>query len=470
MLFAGLCPGTSLVLQGCGGTGGDDATFGGEDATGGPTGPTTASGVGTSDASAGTTAVSGTSTTEGASSETTESASTMASGDDDGRPSFDVGSEDLGGSNECDCGSNEFSYIWAANAPESTVSKINTVTMQEEGRYPTHPEGDGNPSRTSVSVDGRAVVVQNRDKPGLAKIWADTDLCDPNRNGQPGLQTSNGGDDVLAFEDDDCIEWWTPFPEMTQQRPVAWTQGTLDADCNYVDQKIWTVTGANGTPGHCGTDGVWVHRVNGDTGAIEDSVHVQEADFPCNDSRGSYGGAVDSEGNFWFSGWQNNKLARVDFESLDVEVVDVPGSNPYGITVDRLGRPWLTWPVRRYDPVMQEWDEIAAINAGTGIAEDGEGRMWVSDGDDLVWINRDTMAIGETFALPDQELPNAEMPRGIAVDLHGMVWVVRRLSNLAYRVDPTNGQLDAFDQLNGAYTYSDMTGGQLQGVTCNPEG
>lgn len=115
---------------------------------------------------------------------------------------------------------------------------------------------------------------------------------------------------------------------------------------------------------------------------------------------------------------------------------------------------------------MDVWDE-APLDASTGIAEDNLGRMWVSDGNDLVWIDRDTMAIGDTIDLPAAD---GTIPRGIAVDVDGMVWVVRRLSNFAYRVDPADSTITEFDTLNGAYTYSDMTGGQLQNVTCNPPG
>ncbi len=456
----------SVLLVGCGGvseppaaeTDGADAgtstgsatTSDSESASSGATGAGSASG-GSSSGSGGTD--SGASATAG-------SASAGTSG-----PLFDVGSPGTGGPVECGCGSHDFSYLWAANAPDSTVSKINTRTMQEEGRYPTHPQTDANPSRTSVSVDGRAVVVQNRNKPGMAKIWARPELCDPDRNGVAGLQTSDGSANVLDFSEDDCIAWWLDFPDMTVQRPVAWTQGTLNLDtCEYENQKIWTVTGDQGTDGHCGADGVWVHLVDGDTGVIDDSLHIDEVDFPCNNTRGAYGGAVDNQGNFWFSGWQNGRLARVNFATQAITVVDVPGSNPYGITVDTQGRPWLTWPVRRYDPVLDQWDEIA-LNASTGIAEDREGRMWVSDGADLLWIDRDTMALGPTIDLPAGD---GTIPRGIAVDVDGMVWVVRRLSNLAYRIDPATSQVDEFNTLNGAYTYSDMAGGQIQAVTCNP--
>ena len=383
---------------------------------------------------------------------------------------FDVGNGDTGVEpGECGCGESAWSYIWVANADPSQVSKVDTRTMVEEGRYPTHPEGDGNPSRTTVSVDARSVIVQNRDDPGMVKIWAQAEDCDPMRNGQAGLQTSTGAMDVLGFEEDDCIAWWLDFPNMTVQRPVAWTQGTQTTECEWVDQKIWTVTGDEGSPGHCGTNGVYVHRVDGETGTIDDTIHIEEAEFPCNSSRGAYGGAVDNDGNFWFQGWQTGKLARVDFESLDVQIWDHPGSG-YGITVDSVGRPWLTWPVVRFDPVTEVFDQVP-IDAATGIAEDQMGRMWVSDGDSLIWIDRDSLAIGETIPLPDPDLPNANMVRGIAVDVDGMVWGVRRLHTTAYRVDPDDpANVEVFDTFETAYTYSDMTGGQLQNVTCMPEG
>ena len=48
--------------------------------------------------------------------------------------------------------------IWVANSPEATVSKINTQTMEEEGRYLTRGDAFGNPSRTSVSLSGNVAV------------------------------------------------------------------------------------------------------------------------------------------------------------------------------------------------------------------------------------------------------------------------------------------------------------------------
>ncbi len=393
-------------------------------------------------------------------------------GDDTQGMKFDVVDEtgDGGpGDGSCGCGEDDWSYLWAANADEGTVSKIDTRTVTEVGRYPTHPMGGGNPSRTSVSVDGRAVVVQNRNKPSLVKIWADHDQCDENANGVPGLQTSTGKDDVLPLEQDDCVDWFVEFPGMTVQRPVQWTQGTLTPSCEYRDQKIWTVTGDGGAePGHCGTDGVWVHRLDGDTGEVEESIHLEEEVFPCADSRGAYGGAVDADGNFWFQGWQTGKLARVQFESLEVDVWDHEGGG-YGITVDVDGNPWLTWPLRRFNVESETWDEVPIDNS-SGIAQDQDRLMWVTQGNALLWVDPDTLEIGDPIPLPHPELPQEAMPRGIAVDVDNYVWVVRRRHQYAYRIDPSAPEeLAVYDGLDTAYTYSDMTGGQLQNVTCGPQ-
>ena len=94
----------------------------------------------------------------------------------------------------------EFSYIWVANAPESTISKINTRTMQEVGRYLTRADSDGNPSRTSVNLSGD-VAVANRNG-GVAKFYAQSEHCE-DKNGDGSIQTSTGKDNVLAWDEEE---------------------------------------------------------------------------------------------------------------------------------------------------------------------------------------------------------------------------------------------------------------------------
>src|SRR5690606_36637833 len=100
-------------------------------------------------------------------------------------PKFDLGVQPDAGDG---CGGGgggnvEFSYIWVANSAQGTISKINTVTMVEEGRYVVRPDSAGNPSRTSVNLAGD-VAVANR-YGGVTKVLARTEDC-VESNGMPG--------------------------------------------------------------------------------------------------------------------------------------------------------------------------------------------------------------------------------------------------------------------------------------------
>jgi DNA-binding beta-propeller fold protein YncE len=394
------------------------------------------------------------------------SASTGRDDDDSaGMPKLDVaGGGDDTPPGDCECGNFDWSYAFIANSNESTVSKINTRTLQEEARYRT---GGVSPSRTSVSIDGKAVVVANRGV-GIAKYWVRTDLCDPNANGQPGLQTSTGKDDVLAFGDDDCLAWFQDFGgmEFTVQRPVAWTPG--EGPC-HTGQKVWTTTGAGGSGSTtCGPEGVWVHRLDGETGAIEDTIHLPENEFPCDHTGsglgvglGPYGGAVDADGNFWFHGWGNSTLARIDFQTLDVDITTGGG---YGITVDTKGRVWLSSSISRYDPITGD-RQSAPVSTSGGIAQDLQDRIWAAGNGGVVWVDMETLAVGDEVPLPVEN-----QVKGVSVDIDGFIWAVAQDDPRAFKIDPDTYAYEVYEGLSGPYTYSDMTGGAVYNVTCNPEG
>jgi DNA-binding beta-propeller fold protein YncE len=383
-------------------------------------------------------------------------------GDDDIK--FDAGSDpdDGGLPGDCECGNLQWSYVFVANSSEGTISKINTRTLEEEARYAT---GGLSPSRTSVSVDGKAVVVANRGG-GVAKYWVRTDLCDPDQNGQPGLQTSTGKDDVLPFGQDDCLAWTQDFANMdvTVQRPVAWTPG--EGAC-HTDQKVWTTTGTGGNGATmCGPHGVWAHLLDGTTGAIEATIHLSEDEFPCDHTGsglgvglGPYGGAVDADGNFWFHGWGNGRLARIDFETHEVSIVQGGG---YGITVDTKGRVWLSSSISRYDPETGD-RQHASVSTSGGIAQDLQDRIWAAGDAGLVWVDMETLAIGDSVPLPV-----SNQIKGVSVDLDGYVWAVAQGDSRAFKVDPDTYTYEIYDGLDGPYTYSDMTGGAVFNVTCNP--
>ncbi|PRQ07866.1 hypothetical protein [Enhygromyxa salina] len=111
------------------------------------------------------------------------------SGEDGNKPKWDTlavpdGSEQCGGGND----DFEFSFLWAANSSQGTISKIDTKTVTEVGRYIVRPDNNGSPSRTSVALSGHVAVAKRSG--GVTKIYADQQFRQES-NGMPGIQTSN---------------------------------------------------------------------------------------------------------------------------------------------------------------------------------------------------------------------------------------------------------------------------------------
>ncbi|WP_146657920.1 hypothetical protein [Enhygromyxa salina] len=352
----------------------------------------------------------------------------------------------------------EFSYIWVANSSEGTLSKINTQTLEEEARYITRPDHAGRPSRTSVNLSGD-VAVASRDG-GISKFFARPDDC-AEQNGMPDLQTSTGKNDVIAWDLEECRSWYTPFVgQSLANRPVAWTAGVFDqGSCTWVNQKLWTQTALLGQPGS-----MQIHRLNGETGEIEDTVPAPNVVLG---SWGAYGGAVDGDDNFWFSTHGSGNpptLSRVDNDTLDITTWPVPnGLSPYGMTFDSEGHAWVAGyagGTARFTPDSETWDVVNVT--GLGMQADSVGRVWVGtyggQGSGVTAIDVNTLEILDFIALP-----NAGVTKGVSIDFYGYVWVVNMASS-AYRVDPDTHMYQSYDGLNGAYTYSDMTGAGLKNV------
>lgn len=383
-----------------------------------------------------------------------------------GEIKLDVGAPE-GGLGPCGC---ELAYIWIANADEGTVSKINVRTLEEEGRYITRPDGNGNPSRTSVNLAGD-VAVANRHG-GLTKIFAEEGDC-LDTNGMPGIQTSSGPGDVLPWGVEECVAWFTEFPT-TNQRPVAWIGGEVTpGTCDSMDQKVWTVSSENPGlgPGIGGAGGVRVSLVDGDTGVVDTEIIVPQEDFG-GGQLGAYGGAVDAAGNLFFvhmgSITLGPRLARVDIETFEYTVWPLPaGVASYGITVDHTGRVWISSTlgsgVARFDPVTEVWDTVGGFVSLGGLAEGPDDHMWVATDQGAVSVHLETLERGPTFI--SQQGGGS---KGVSVDIDGYVWVV---NEWAWKVDPATGlDVGHYNGLTSPYTYSDMTGYALGNVICPPEG
>lgn len=436
-------------LASCTGSPGDGGAF--NDGTGSTGTPTSSSGVDDGTTSTTGTAQTGTTSTDSGQVDTTGF-------------TFDVGDfDDL-----CGCGG---FYIWIANADEGTVSKVDIATLVEVGRYVTRPDGAGNPSRTSVSLSGD-VAVANRFG-GLVKFHSDVAHC-VESNGMPGIQTSSGPGDVLAWDMEECRAWYVDFPT-SNQRPVAWAppDDPMSIDCDDPPrQRLWTVgSSVISLPGTGGAGGVTVWLVNGENGSTLETIDVPEFN---GFQLGAYGGAVNGAGDLFFSTqgaltFGNNQLARVEMETLDVTIWMVPPEiAPYGITVDHNGRVWLSSMLGssavRFDPETETWDIVdGSFLSQAGLMEHPSGQMWIGTNVGAIEVDVETLALGNVF-IP----AGGGDVKGISVDRDGYVWAVNQI---AHKFDPASGAVvGTYAGLSSPYTYSDMTGWALLNAACTPEG
>ncbi len=441
---------------------------GGQSASGGGTAATTLGGTGTSAGTSG-----GATGTGGPGSATAGSASGSAG--DGGQTSgvkFDVDSTlDLGngGCNGGGGGMNEqFSYIWIANSSQGTVSKINTKTGVEEGRYYTHPsQGQGNPSRTSVNLLGD-VAVSNRTPGMVTKIAADPSRCvDKNNNNM--IDTSTGPADIRPWGQDECVLWSLEIPSLDYNhgpRPTAWEGGKFNEDTCTVDQNPRLWVGYRSDAGN----GVFL-RIDGATGQILDTV--QGPAWQGISAMGPYGGAVNANGDFIVTGLNYGNSIHIDADTL--QVTELPGTpqDKYGMGLDANGNIWVggfQGNVWHYDFQTDTWTSLQ--NTGgtrvNGIMVDRKGVAWGAGSSPCRLVKIDVAT--KTILNNNIPLPGCSSPWGISIDVDGYVWVVDMGAAKAFKVHPDTHQVELeVTGLVGPYTYSDMTGAGLN-LVVNPPG
>lgn len=396
----------------------------------------------------------------------------MSDGVDDtgGGPKFDipatpdVGDANCGGGGGGGDGSTTFSNIWVANAPEGTVSKIDTDTATEVARYRTTTTAADQPSRTSVNQFGD-IAAGHRFAARVIKIAAEEEDC-VDSNGNTVIDTSTGPADIRDWNADECVLWEADLMPASGQgtRAVAWEGGTVDPEtCENTNPnpRLWVAYGTNP---------LQVKRLDGDTGVVLDETTIPSTGFV-------YGGAVNADGDFWVSDRSGRTMSRVDAVTLAVDTWPVPGSNAYGMGVDGDGQPWIATHqsgagadlVYRFDPITETWVEAGGVTGRyRGLAIDREDRVWVAGNQPcrLAVFDRVTDSVIND-AIP---LPGCADPVGVTIDRDGFVWVVDRGSSLAWKVDPDDFTIAAtVTGLNGPYTYSDFSGSGLD-LVLNPPG
>jgi streptogramin lyase len=359
-------------------------------------------------------------------------------------------------------------FIWVPG-DEGVVSKVDTETGDELGRYRVALYG-GSPSRTSVDLEGN-VWVGLRTAGTVVKIglYEAGQYIDRNEDGV--IQTSRDldgdgditGDEILAWGQDECVLFEVVLVPGHEGTYVPGTyEGPYDTDywgtsprglAVDAENNLWVGTGSPQK----------LYHIDGATGEILNVVDVSPWDHY------TYGATIDSNGVLWLlHRWHYptepppTELLRVDPSDLEsIRAVHLPYEQ-YGLATDYLGHLFLTgWESNKLFKIDIESDEMIWVkNTPEGCARG----VVVTPQDNHVWVAdtcRDSVLRYDNDGNFTAEIGGLDGPSGIDVDAAGKVWATDRNDEYIHRIDPETNSIDLSKRLSGTgghYSYSDMTG------------
>ncbi len=420
-------------------------------------------------------------------------------------------------------GSLEFHFMWIANNNQGWVSKYDTRTGKEVGRYwsvvprdcysaagqprglpcpgarPNGLRGDhvNNPSRTAIDLNGDVWVANraNGIQGSVTKIANDATGC-LDRNGNGTIETSrdlNNDGQILGAEMitptdwdnplqyDECVVFSTPLgtvgPDIAV-RALAVSLGSIESSNGYVWAGIWRdkvfykLDTSNGQPVAVNAAGAMTVPVN----------------------FGPYGAIVDGKQRLYVVSAGQALLALIDTATgakLSDAISPPAGTTcgAYALGIDGKDRLWLpgftTAAVAcRYDHATGTWASFSFATAtsqiGTafgrprGIAADDQGNIFMSSdvsatgaAAQLLRFDAETGALikfGNTDFI-DATDANTNQSIGVGLDADGQPWV-NNMSGNVMKIDRVTGAITrTAQQPAGLYTYSDFTGYQLRKFT-----
>ncbi len=365
-----------------------------------------------------------------------------------------------------------FPYLWIAASFRSTIVKIDTRTGTVLGEYhskpnPT-PQSFGDPSRTTVALDG-SVWTGNRADGSVVHIGLVEEGQCVDRNGNGSIETSVGFGNILPWPNtgnadsaggvstarDECILHYV--------RVSAQITRHLSVD---KDNNVWV-------SGRYGANNAVFNYLDGQTGQILRT----EGPFPC----GGYGGLIDRSGILWSTNQQgpvlrwDPRIQPVTPQSFRCIPKFFDWRYSYGAAADSLGNIWVTgidgnvlWKI---PPDGNE--VLGPFGHGSfhaqGLAIDKRDHIWVSSAlqccsSTVGHVLPDGTFLGNVVGVPFGST-------GVAVDSLGKIWTANIVTSTASRIDPNAGPIgsdgitrvgavDLVVPLPGAqpYNYSDMTG------------
>jgi len=373
-----------------------------------------------------------------------------------------------------------FPILWAANAGEDSVSKIDTDNDCETGRYATwfftgnHSAWSGPaPSRTAVDTEGN-VFVANRQFPSTRQMNVLKILTDGgvDRNGNGVIDTSMDVNGDCVIDRNDPAEFLAPVDDNGD--------GILQTSEIRDERVVWIshVGPGNGLGRSLciGTDGnIWLGDFNNRAyyklDATDGSVLADPSVIPTLATPGhsSYGCLIDRDG-ILFSASLGSAAGVLDTNTNTFLGVLALPRGSYGIAIgnDKVyysgGSSFLEWDpdagAADTNPLTGLFSSPADATNGTlGISVDGDGNIILGQSP-IRKYNASGTTQWATFNA------GASDTRGVVPDSNNNVWAVNRASNNATKFDSTTGnQLATVPLGNQPYTYSDATGFAATNVT-----
>jgi DNA-binding beta-propeller fold protein YncE len=346
-------------------------------------------------------------------------------------------------------------FIWVPNSNEGTVSKVDTRTGNELGRYRVGP-AHGQPSRTTVDQQGNCWVA-NRQIGTVVKIGLYENGQYEDRNGNGIIETSQDknndgvitGDELLPFGQDECV--------LAEVAVIPGKEGTFPPGVFSAYANDYWNPGPRGIAVDA-KGNVWIgthdskkfYYLDGATAQILKTNDVSSLDHT------SYGAVIDANGILWSSGNHRNHVLRLDPTDDSMYVIPM-GHWIYGIGIDTHGNLLLTGASEnRIDLYnIATSNKVWTANAyGRGIMASDDGDVWTpsSEAGNLTRYSSNGVLKATIPVGPD--------PTGVSIDSAGKVWVVMNGNSFIKRIDPATSKVDLEKSIPGTvhYGYSDMTG------------
>ncbi|MDP1828562.1 MAG: hypothetical protein Q8L48_35175 [Archangium sp.] len=416
-------------------------------------------------------------------------------------------------------GAAEFYFMWIANDSRGWVSKYDTRTGREVGRYfsvipkdcsnsagppcaggvvhQMRADQSWHPSRTALDLFGDMFVAnRGTGKQGsVTKIANDPSSC-IDRNGNGTIETSrdiNGDGQIsIAPADGEMIIPSDMANPATYDECVLFTKplGAPPPGGEVTGRALAVSAGAEGTAGDLWA-GIWFEQrmyklstANGELMPVSPGgLNYVQLSF------GPYGAIVDRLQRLWVVEPGVAHLALINTVTgalVSQTIQNTPECQAYGIGIDGKNRVWLPgWTLGpfacRYDHSTGTWTKFdfsaarspqgTSFEWGRGIAVDTMGRVFMSGYGgataQLIRFDAETGAVIPfgTAQFIDMSDANTGGSIGVGLDADGHPWVNNSSGN-ASKVDNVTGAVTRTPQQPpGLYTYSDFTGYQLRNFT-----